>query len=57
MTLVQGKWFVEHYNGTDVVKLPDNVQVSESLYVYKCENTTIHLTSKVKAICIGTCQV
>lgn len=53
----QGKWFIENYVNAGVVELPaGEVQLNHTVYIYKCEGSTIKIGARVKAICMDNCK-
>lgn len=52
----QGKWFVENFVNAPKVELPADVQINHTVYIYKCEASTIVVGAKVKAICLDSCK-
>jgi adenylyl cyclase-associated protein len=53
--LNKGTWFVEHYDGGDIVTIPE-VQIKESIYIMKCKNVTVSIPDKCKSIQVDNCS-
>lgn len=53
--LQRGKWMVE-YHQDGLVKLSDNLQVKQNVYIYKCGSATIQVPAKCKSITIDGCK-
>ncbi|ORY86775.1 adenylate cyclase associated N terminal-domain-containing protein [Protomyces lactucae-debilis] len=47
------KWLIEHFEGETVTV--DEIELSHSVYVYNCKNTTIQIKGKFNAISLDGC--
>lgn len=49
------KWVVEYQHGNKNVVIQDT-EMKQTVYIYKCENSTIHVKGKVNAITLDGCK-
>jgi len=49
------KWVVEYQKGNNEIVL-DNVNMKQTAYVYKCENSTIQVKGKINSITLDSCK-
>ncbi|XP_072175348.1 adenylyl cyclase-associated protein 1-like [Diadema setosum] len=53
--LVMKKWEVEYFENAHDVKI-NNPEMKQTVYIYKCQNSTITIPSKVNSITIDGCK-
>jgi len=51
----RGTWFVENFDDKHDIELPD-VEVKQSVYIVRCDNTTISIPKKAKSIQVDSCK-
>jgi len=49
------KWMVEHYRGDNNIVL-DTVQLNNSVYIFKCENSAITVKGKCNNVILDSCK-
>jgi adenylyl cyclase-associated protein len=49
------KWVVEHHKGNNDIVI-DNVNMKQTIYIYKCENSTIQIKGKINSITLDSCK-
>jgi len=49
------KWVVEYQKGNNEIVL-DNVNMKQTAYIYKCENSTIQVKGKINSITLDSCK-
>jgi adenylyl cyclase-associated protein len=49
------KWIVEYQHGNKNVVIQET-EMKQTVYIYKCENSTIHVKGKVNAITLDGCK-
>ncbi|KAG1702384.1 Adenylyl cyclase-associated protein 2 [Nymphon striatum] len=55
MELQGKKWVVENFNNNQQLVI-DNVQMNQSVYIYKCTKCTIQVKGKINSIVMDNCQ-
>jgi adenylyl cyclase-associated protein len=51
----RGTWFVENFDNNNNIEIPD-VEVKQSVYIVRCDNSTITIPRKVKSIQVDSCS-
>ncbi|KAG0196891.1 F-actin-capping protein subunit beta [Mortierella sp. NVP41] len=55
MALEGNKWIIEHFeNNNDIVL--ENAELSQSVYIFNCYNSTIQIKSKVTTVAMDSCN-
>lgn len=49
------KWVVEYQKGNNEIVL-DNVNMRQTAYIYKCENSTVQVKGKINSITLDSCK-
>nr|XP_054757155.1 adenylyl cyclase-associated protein 1-like [Lytechinus pictus] len=53
--LTQKKWDVEYYSNNTDIRL-DQVEMKQSVYIYKCDNSVINIPNKVNSVTVDSCK-